>query len=65
MKRTLPNLDRISCQETKLFRYSVLMKTHRFSSALQQIEQSLFVAVDIETVTLSPEGDILEESSLS
>lgn len=63
LETDLAKFKALSCQETKLFLYSVLDETHKFSSALQQIEQSLFVAVDIETVTLSPEGEILEGSS--
>ena len=60
LETDLAKFKRLSLSQTKEFSFSVLDETHKFPSALSQIEQSLFVAYDIETVTLSPEGRILE-----
>ena len=62
LETDLAKFKRLDTKASKEFSFSVLDETHKFPSALSQIEQSLFVAYDIETVTLSPEGRILESS---
>ena len=62
LETDLAKFKRLDTKASKEFSFSVLDETHKFPSALSQIEQSLFVAYDIETVTLSPEGRILESN---
>jgi len=50
-------------KEKTVFNYSILQHTSDFSIAFLLLQPALFIAYDIETITLSEEGSILEGDS--
>lgn len=58
MQSDLEKFKRLGLQETRNFFFEVLAETHLFPDALSAIQNAVFVAYDIETVTISPEGKV-------
>lgn len=58
LQNDLEKFKRLGLQETRSFSFEVLAETHLFPEALQAIQNAVFVAYDIETVTISPDGKV-------
>lgn len=64
LETDLKKFQQLDVQMSKRFSFQVLESIEDFPAALQTIQNSLFVAYDIETVTLSKTGEVIESEEV-